>query len=95
MSFIQWLNSREHLERTAVLLSDAGSAKTAILHASAQVLAIRYQGDARSPYYLSCGTVNGLKSAYKKGLVKPGVPRIIDDYAPKGNSRAGSLEAAP
>ena len=64
MSFIQWLNSWEHLERTAVLLSDAGSAKTAILHASAQVLAIRYQGDARSPHYLSCGTVNGLKSAY-------------------------------
>ena len=37
------------------------------------------------PYYLCAGTVNGLRSAYRKGLVEPKVVRVIEDYSPKGN----------
>ena len=83
MTFLHWLNSPEHLERTAVLCSDAGSGKTAVLQGTARTLAIRYQEER--PYYLSCGTVNGLRSAHGKGLLKQGVPRVIEDYAPRGN----------
>ena len=34
---------------------------------------------------LCAGTVNGMRSAHSKGLLKKGVPRIIEDYAPTGN----------
>ena len=44
---------------------------------------MRYQEG--EPYYLCAGTVNGMRSAHSKGLLKKGVPRIIEDYAPKGN----------
>ncbi len=82
MTFLHWLNSPEHLERTAVIYSDSGSGKTAVLNGAARTLAMRYQD---RPYYLCSGTVNGLRSAHRKGLLKQGVPRIIEDYVPKGN----------
>ena len=82
MTFLHWLNSPEHLERTAVVYSDAGSGKTAVLNATARTLAMRYQDQ---PYYLCAGTVNGLRSALRMGLMKQGVPRIIEDYVPEGN----------
>ena len=44
---------------------------------------MRYQEG--EPYYLCAGTVNGMRSAHSKGLLKKGVPRIIEDYAPEGN----------
>ena len=83
MTFLRWLNSPEHLERTAVVFGDSNSGKTAVLNGTARTLAMRYQEDR--PYYLCAGTVNGMRSAYRKGLLKIGVPRIIEDYAPKGN----------
>ena len=83
MSFLQWMNSSEHLERTAVVYSDAGSGKTPALHATARSLAVRYQ--AQEPYYLCSGDINGLRAAFRKGLLRPGVPRVIEDYAPAGN----------
>ena len=87
MTFPHYLNSKEHLERTAVVFSDAGSGKTAVLNATARTLALRYQEE--DPYYLCAGNVNGLRSADRKGLLKPGVPRIIEDYAPRGNPNGG------
>ena len=87
MTYLHYLNSKEHLERTAVLFSDAGSGKTAVLHATARTLALRYQED--DPYYLCAGNVNGLRSADRKGLLKQGAPRIIEDYAPRGNPNGG------
>ena len=94
MSFLRWLNSAEHLERTAVVFSDAGSGKTPALHATARSLAVRYYAPdsehlSPHPYYLCSGSVNGLSKAFRKGLLRPGVPRIIEDYAPTGNPRAG------
>ena len=83
MSFLKWMNSSEHLERTAVVYSDAGSGKTPALHATARSLAVRYQ--AQEPYYLRSGDINGLRAAFRKGLLRPGVPRVIEDYAPAGN----------
>ena len=82
LTFLHWLNSPEHLERTAVVYGDSGSGKTAVLHATARTLAMRYQDE---PYYLCAGTVNGLRSPHRKGLLKQGVPRVIEDYAPTGN----------
>ena len=43
MSFLHYLNSAEHLERTAVLYSDAGSGKTPASKATARTFAVRYQ----------------------------------------------------
>ena len=83
MTFLRWLNSSEHLERTAVVYGDSNSGKTAVLNGTARTLAMRYQED--QPYYLCAGSVNGMRSAHRKGLLKKGVPRIIEDYAPKGN----------
>ena len=53
---------------------------------------LRYQEG--EPYYLCAGTVNGMRLAHSKGLLKKDVPRIIEDYAPKGNpnSHRQSLE---
>ena len=68
-----------------MLCSDAGSGKTAVLKGTARTLAIRYQEER--PYYLSCGTVSGLRSAHGKGLLKQGVPRVIEDYAPRARNR--------
>ena len=45
--------------------------------------ATRYQEE--QPYCLYSNTVNDLRSAHRKGLLKEGVPRIIEDYAPQGN----------
>lgn len=92
MTYLHWLNSSEHLERTAVIYSDSNAGKTAVLHGTARTLAMRYQED--QPYYLCAGTVNGLRLAHRKGLLKTGVPRIIEDYAPRGNPNGGrqSLE---
>ncbi len=83
VSFLEYLDTEMHLERTAVLYSDAGSGKTPALNATARTFAMRYQ-DA-DPYYLSAGTVDGFKAAYRKGLVKKGVPHIIEDFRPLGN----------
>jgi len=84
ITFLHWLNTPEHLERTAVVYGDSNSGKTAVLNGTARTLAVRYQEHA-APYYLCAGTVNGFKGAYRKGLLQRGVPRIIEDYAPKGN----------
>ena len=84
MTFLHWLNSPEHLERTAVVYGESNTGKTAVLGATARTLAIRYQ-EEEQPYYLCSSTVNDLRSAHRKGLLKKGVPRIIEDYAPKGN----------
>ena len=84
MSFLHYLNSPEHLERTAVLYSDAGSGKTPASKATARAFAMRYQ-HSPNPYYLVSGTPNGFKAAYKKGLVRKGVPRVIEDFKPTGN----------
>ena len=83
MTFLHWLNSPEHLERTAVVYGESNTGKTAVLNATARTLAIRYQEE--QPYYLCSGTVNDLRPAHRKGLLKKGVPRIIEDYAPRGN----------
>ena len=87
MSFLHYLNSAEHLERTAVLYSDAGSGKTPASKATARTFAMRYQnhGDSPKPYYLVAGTANAFKTAYKKGLVQKGVPRVIEDFKPMGH----------
>ena len=45
---------------------------------------MRYQNSPK-PYYLVAGTPNGFKTAYKKGLVQQGVPRVIEDFKPMGN----------
>ncbi len=92
MTYTHWLNSPEHLERTAVVFGDSGSGKTAVLHGTGRTLATRYQ--AAEPFYLCAGTVNGLRSASRKGLLRRGVPRIIEDYTPKGhpNGQRQSLE---
>ncbi len=84
MSFLHYLNSEEHLERTAVLYSDAGSGKTPASTATARAFAMRYQSGP-TPYILVAGTPNGFKTAYKKGLVQKGVPRVIEDFKPMGN----------
>ena len=84
MSFLHYLNSPEHLERTAVLYSDAGSGKTPASKATARAFAMRYQNSPK-PYYLVAGSPNGFKTAYKKGLVQKGVPRVIEDFKPMGN----------
>ena len=84
MSFLHYLNSAEHLERTAVLYSDAGSGKTPASKATARTFAVRYQTSLK-PYYLVAGTANGFKTAYKKGLVQKGVPRVTEDFKPMGN----------
>ena len=55
MTFLHWLDSSEHLERTAVIYSDSGSGKTAVLNGAARTLATRYQDP---PFYLCSGTVN-------------------------------------
>ena len=65
MSFLHWMNSSEHLERTAVGYSDAGAGKTPALQAAARSLAVRYQ--PQETYYLCSGGVNGLHTAYRKG----------------------------
>ena len=83
MTFLHWLNSPEHLERTAVVYGDSKSGKTAVLNGTARTLAMRYQESQL--YYLCAGTVDGMRAAHRKGLLKKGVPRIIEDYAPKGN----------
>ena len=84
MSFLHYLTSPEHLERTAVLYSDAGSGKTPASKATARAFAMRYQNSPK-PYYLVAGSPNGFKTAYKKGLVQKGVPRVIEDFKPMGN----------
>jgi hypothetical protein len=84
MSFFHYLNSPEHLERTAVLYSDAGSGKTPASKATARTFAMRYQNSSK-PYYLVAGTANGFKTAYMKGLVQKGVPRVIEDFKPMGH----------
>ena len=45
---------------------------------------MRYQS-SHKPYFLVSGTPTGVKSAHKKGLVRQGVPRVIEDFKPLGN----------
>ena len=96
MSFLHYLNSAEHFERTAVLYSDAGSGKTPASKATARTFAMRYQDHRNSPksYYLVAGIANGFKTAYKKGLVQKNVPRVIEDFKPMGhpNGKRQSLQ---
>ena len=40
MTFLHWLNSPEHLERTAVIFGDSNSGKTAVLNGTARTLAM-------------------------------------------------------
>ena len=84
MSFLHYLNSEEHLERTAVLYSDAGSGKTPASKATARTFAMRYQSSSK-PSFLVAGTANGFKTALKEGLVQKGVPRVIEDFEPLGH----------
>ena len=65
MTFLHWPNSSEHVERTAVVYGDSNSGKTAVLNGTARTLAMRYQEE--QPYYLCAGTVNGMRSAHRKG----------------------------
>ena len=89
MTYLHYLNSEEHLERTAVIYSDAGSGKTAVVKATAGSFAMRYQ-DTSTPHYLCAGTAFGFKKSYGKGLVVEGVPRVIEDFKPQrqGNTSA-------
>ena len=43
MTFLHWLNSSEHLERTAVVYGDSNSGKTAALNGTARTLSMRCQ----------------------------------------------------
>lgn len=89
MTYLHYLNSEEHLERTAVVYSDSGSGKTPALTATAGSFAMRYQ-KTDAPYYLYAGTAFGLKESYKRGLVTKGVPRVIEDFKPQRQGKWGA-----
>jgi len=61
MTYLHYLNSEEHRERTAVVYSDSGSGKTAVLVSTASSFAMRYQKTNTPPYFLYAGTAFGFK----------------------------------
>ena len=87
MTFLHYLNSPEHLKRTAVLYSGAGTGKTPAMRATAKEFAIMYQHEEQ-PYFLQSGTAHGFGTAFQKGLLKRGVPRVVEDFVPRGNPTA-------
>ena len=89
MSYLHYLNSEEHLERTAVIYSDSGSGKTPVLMSTAGSFAMRYQ-KTDAPYYLYAGTAFGFKDSYKRNWVMQGVPRAIEDFKPQPQGRWGA-----
>ena len=74
---------RGHYSDSAlILMGDSTFGKTELAKKICQVLASKLQVDEPEPFYVFAGTIDSLRSASRDGLLRTGVPVIIDDITP-------------
>ena len=78
----EFLTQGHYSDTALVLMGDSTFGKTELAKKLCQVLASKLQVDEPEPFYVFAGTIDSLRSASHDGLLRTGVPVIIDDITP-------------
>ena len=92
-SLRSWLTGGKYVKYSLVMLGRPEVGKTPTAMAFASTIARAEQDKEDNPFFVKVSTLEGLRASKPAGLLRPGVPVVLDDVSPsEGVKGCSSLE---